>query len=1013
MFHKSQSVIRPDEQNSHLHRVALRQVRKPKPMNSTKKKFTPRINSSFAEYDGIYSPKTRFRSTSVDRPRRASETSMPNVNYSTYDEQHHQSIANSAKKDMHEGRFAQAIFKFSQLVSLSDSVEAMYNRAICNISLKNVREATVDLLNIVKENSTYSRAAYLQLALCFLGMNEIEAALRYTTQAINRFSRFGEAFLMRAKLFLAKKNWEKARSDFKKYLKYNPNDEEAMVGISETFEKQGDYQNALKYLCEVSDSLAVLLKKAKAHFALESFESALKNIDLALLAAPTAEGYFLKAECHRKRQEYVEAGLSYEQCIKYDLDSELTSKAVCFLGAIKIREKDFYGAIHTFQRCVKNKTRDQKILEIYSDAVISLMKREYKEGVKVFNKLLKSKETIIEEYLGNCYCYRAYGYLALNYFEKAIRSLKKAQGFQGLDKASLYNQELAFALMHSSKLDFPKSVLRLNAAKKIFPRKSEPYVYKASFLVFNALKQEPFQHSDILEAETLLEVAVAMRDPDSELLFYRAIIRYLHSNFQGGLEDMKQCIEKAEDNLAEHYIVRGLCYASLRLYKDAIQDFTIALQLNENSHQVYSYRGRCAYMIDDTVLSFSDFQKFVSFNKSDYKVHIQAAVLLMSAGSYEDAQRALENSISLQYTVKANYLTAKCCVIQNNIPGAICELKRLLKVQTVENANVDLEILSYLHGFLPTQESFSEGLELWENWAKSTTGEIFELKYVLWFRAVFYMFKGKFSKALEDFQLVLELLHSKDAKSLTPDETLTSEEENCEVLYNISLCHIFGVKAQSVLILEDLSEILNNKHKGQMLLLAAIIQLTLGNNVEAEKILKEAFHCDSETVTPFLAKCPVKILPLNTGSSFAEKFPLISVNFPNQPRIEVRPAVSLPRVPLPSLDFSVQTEVKEFFSFRKIQPKPEAPWLNRVRGSIQFTDFIVDVDTEPTEITEREHKEPSRDDEEFEQSKRAIKSMVPLRHYSSKVASRKLENVKKDETPAEIMKKIQELCSQD
>ena len=1010
-------MMKPDEKSLNIQRVALKHLRRPKvfrsPANTTKKKFTPRINSSFAEYDEIYSPKARFRSTSVDRPRRASESAMGSaINYATYDEKS-QSVLSAAKKDMQEGKYAQAVNKFTHVLSYMDNVEAMYNRAICNISQRNIKEATVDLLNVVKENSVYSKSAYLQLSMCFLATNEVEAALRYISQGISRFSRFDEAFLIRARLNSAKKSWEKARIDYKRYLKHNPNDEEAMLGIAETFEKQGDSNNALKILNEMGSSHSVFLKKGRIYSELGSQESALKYIDSALQLHPTAEAYFLKAECHRRLQQYVESALSYEQCLKYDTDSDLTSRAVCSLGAIKIREKDFYGAIHTFQRCVKSKTREQKILEIYSDAVISLMKREYKEGVKVFNKLLKSKEPVIDEYIGNCYCYRAYGYLALGFFEKALRSLKKAETCQALDKPSLYNQELAHALLHASRLEFSKSVSRLDTASKIFPRKSEPFIFKSAFLIFTALKEEPYNRGEILKAEALMEVAVAMREPDSELLFYRALIRYLSSNFQGALEDMKVCIDKAEDNLSEHYVVRGLAYASLRIYKDAVQDFTIALQLNEKAFQVYSYRGRCAYMIDDTSLAFADFQKFVAHNQNDYKAHMQAGVLLMSAGSYEDAMQAIENSISVQYTARASYLIAKCQVIQGNTNGAIQELRKMLKVEPNAFAQVDLEILTYLHGFLPTHESFSEGLVLWEAWARGKSGEIFEAKYILWFKAVFLMFTGKFSKALDDFQVVLELLHSKDSKTLNPDETLTSEEENCEVLYNISLCHLFGVKSQSVLILQDLSEILNNKHKGQMLLLASIVQLSLNNSPEAEKLLKEAFHCDSETVTPFLAKCPVKILPLNTSSSFAEKFPMISLNFANQPRVEVRPAISLPRVPLPALDFHVQVEVKEFFAFKKIQPKPEAPWMNRVRGSIQFTDSVVEVDTEPTEITEREHKEQERESEEFEESKRNIKSMVPLRHFSSEIQKKVTELVRKDETPADIIKRIHDLCIQE
>ena len=80
MFLKTQSVIKSEPRNPTLQRITLRQVRKPKilqsPVNYTKKKFTPRINSSFAEYDESLSPRSRFRSTSVDRPRRASEVTF-------------------------------------------------------------------------------------------------------------------------------------------------------------------------------------------------------------------------------------------------------------------------------------------------------------------------------------------------------------------------------------------------------------------------------------------------------------------------------------------------------------------------------------------------------------------------------------------------------------------------------------------------------------------------------------------------------------------------------------------------------------------------------------------------------------------------------------------------------------------------------------------------------------------------------------------------------------------------
>lgn len=1011
MFHKSQPIIKSDNRGIQIQKVTFRQVRKPKvfrsPANYTKKKFTPRINSSFAEYDECLSPKTRFRSTSVDRPRRSSELGLPSNLISSYDESCGPILA-MGKKDLKEGKFEMALEKFSQILAVSENLEALYHRALCNMSLNKAKEAIVDFLNVIKENTIYTKSAFMNLVKCFQMTNDVDAGIRYITQGITKFGRFDEGFLIRAKLYSWKKNWDKARSDYKKYLKYNNQNEEAILGLAECYEKQEDYSSALKVLNESPNTLKILIQKSRVFYFTGHFHSVLQTLDSILIRFPSAEGFFLKAESHNALGQYTESALSYEQCLKYDINNEFQSKAVYNLGALKIRERDFYGALHTFQRCLKKKVREQKVLEIYADAVISLMKREYKVGVKVFNRLIKAKESVVEEYLQHCYCYRAYGYLALGFYDKCIQSLKKAASMSQLDKASLYNLELSNALLLASKLDFDKSNMRLDSAMGIFHRKAEPYIYKASFLIYNAFTLEPIVPAKIKQAEGLIETAVAMRDPDSELLFYRAIIRYLRGHFHESLEDMKQCIEKAEDNISEHYTMRGLCNGSLKSYKEAIQDFTIALQLNEKAYQVYSYRGRCAYMIDDTSLAFSDYQKYVACNQDDYSVHIQAAILLMSAGSYEDSLRALESSLALQYTTKAKYLAAKCWIIQNSIPQAINELKGILKNEEASSARVDMEILEYLSTFTSTIENFDKGSELWDNWQSGHFGEIFELKYILWFKAVFSMFLGKYSNALDDFQIILEILHSKNSKHMTTDETLTSEEENCEVLYNIALCHIFGNKAQSILILEDLSEILNNKHKGQMLLLAAAIYLVCNNTNAAEKLLKEAFRCDSETVSPYLANYPIKLLPLNTNSAFAEKFPLISVDMPGQPRIEVRPAISLPRIHLPSLDFSVQTEVKDFFLFSKIQPKPEAPWLNRVRGSIQFTDAIVDVDTEPTEITEREKK--NQVVEESNESKRNIKSMIPLRHFSSDIP-KTANKQEKQETPSDIIKKIQELCS--
>lgn len=266
---------------------------------------------------------------------------------------------------------------------------------------------------------------------------------------------------------------------------------------------------------------------------------------------------------------------------------------------------------------------------------------------------------------------------------------------------------------------------------------------------------------------------------------------------------------------------------------------------------------------------------------------------------------------------------------------------------------------------------------------------------------------------MAEFQKVLELLHSKDEKNISADEALTTEEENCEVLYNIALCHSFFNKYQSLSILNDLAEILNSKHRGQILLLTSIIHLSLNNTLEAENILKEAFHCDSDTVTPFLSKKTTTILPLNTTNPFAQLFPLLTFDIIKDPIIKIRPAVSLPRSTLPNIEFFVEKEAENFFTLNKITPRPEAPWLNRAKGSIQFTNVLVDYD-EPSLISERDAKDIKDFKNSSQEFKRIIKSAAALRHFSSSVFKNpKTDDVaKQTKAPDDILNKIRDLCKE-
>lgn len=560
----------------------------------------------------------------------------------------------------------------------------------------------------------------------------------------------------------------------------------------------GDDESAFEYLKLASQSpkaaLPALLKRAKLNESI-SQTAALEDYEKYLSHCPEdPDAYFGKAQLFDRLKEYSEAALCYEQAIKFDKDLKYTPACVLHLGAIKIREKDFYGALYTFKRTSEIKElKDQAVLKTYAESVIVMMKRKYKEGVTAFSKLIKKEYSILKEYQGNCYCYRAYGYTALNQHENALHDFKKANLYMELDKASKYNQKLSQACLYALKGDISAAISFFRKAHDHFPKNLEPNLYQACVLVQEAFKTSQINHNLLTESESLIDQATRMREIESDAYFFRSGIKYLTGKYKEALEDAKLTIEKAEDNQCSHYILRGLCHAALKYYKEAIQDFRVAQQLGDDLGYLYSYRGRCAYLMGDTNLAFSDYQKLMLACPLDKTAPIEAGNFLILTGLYEDALEALERSNKINTNFEASYQKLKCYILLNKLDESLLELEKALKLKPNKKSLIfDKECLVFLKDFFKhsqNQENFKNAIENCDKWLHKNSGDLFDEKYICWIRGVFYMYTENYPNALRDFQNVLEMIQTSET-STNPDEAITAEEENCEILFNIALCHL-------------------------------------------------------------------------------------------------------------------------------------------------------------------------------------------------------------------------------
>ena len=208
--------------------------------------------------------------------------------------------------------------------------------------------------------------------------------------------------------------------------------------------------------------------------------------------------------------------------------------------------------------------------------------------------------------MGNCYSYRGFGHAALENHAKAVKDFNTAGKHMQLDHPTVYNKLISSGVLATEKGNYKKAMSQFTKARKIFDRAVEPLFYTALLLVIQN-KSKPDKTAIFKEAKAHLDEAIRIKDSESELYYFRGLLHMYLESPVDAIPDLDSAIDKAEDNLTRHFLARGICYALLKLYKEALQEFSIAIQIDENCLDAYFYRGCAAYTLDDTDLALVDF----------------------------------------------------------------------------------------------------------------------------------------------------------------------------------------------------------------------------------------------------------------------------------------------------------------------------------------------------------------------------------------------------------------------
>ncbi|HEX5329066.1 tetratricopeptide repeat protein [Sulfuricurvum sp.] len=220
--------------------------------------------------------------------------------------------------------------------------------------------------------------------------------------------------------------------------------------------------------------------------------------------------------------------------------------------------------------------------------------------------------------------------------------------------------------------------------------------YPLSYLnLFNLYKTQ----NRIADAEALLLKALSRNIND--IRFHLSLIEFNNQrkNFRKALEIAIDCVKKFRGEYQAH-LTLGNCFATLKLYKNAIDPYSAAINIKPEITSAYNNIGVAYKELGEYEKARAAYQKVLELNPNDSAVHNNLGNLLRNFDDMTGAIRHLEHSIRLNPSYADAYSNLGA-VYKENKQYAEAEAfyrKAISLAPNHTNANFDLSLIELSKG---------------------------------------------------------------------------------------------------------------------------------------------------------------------------------------------------------------------------------------------------------------------------------------------------------------------------
>lgn len=167
------------------------------------------------------------------------------------------------------------------------------------------------------------------------------------------------------------------------------------------------------------------------------------------------------------------------------------------------------------------------------------------------------------------------------------------------------------------------------------------------------------EKSNMQSAGEELEQALSKAKKNANLHYYKGLLNLSEKRYGDAFHELVKAIKYADESSVQHYFTKGLCEFYLHQFKEAIENFDIAIRLDSSFSDAYFIKGKCLYLLGYDKDAVACYQELLEERKQDLTMYVHLGNSLMRSGELDDALDSFYNANNIQETDIAYYQQAK------------------------------------------------------------------------------------------------------------------------------------------------------------------------------------------------------------------------------------------------------------------------------------------------------------------------------------------------------------------